>query len=316
MVSAVIQTVRQQIVFLVLAAAVALATFAVGLWWFGRWHDEWSGCKASGTIGDGYCNVAVIPVEGDIGFFGNDAEAGSPVADADDVVSTIHQAESEPGIRGILVRIDSPGGTPVAARVIADALKRSSLPVAALIREKGTSAGYVVATGANTIVADPMSDVGSIGVTESYVDNVEKNRRDGLNYVSLASAKYKDSGDPNKPLTKEERALIERDLKIVHEQLVKVVAENRKLPLDDVAKLADGSSMPGTLALESKLIDALGDQETARSWLAKRWGLSTAEVRYCAVVTMDHVRHKKTARRGRLKGLVPRYQNDPRDRKG
>ena len=65
------------------------------------------------------------------------------------------------------------------------------------------------------------------------------------------------------------------------EQLVKVVAENRKLPLDDVAKLADGSSMPGTLALESKLIDALGDQETARSWFAKQLGLSLAEVRYC-----------------------------------
>jgi protease-4 len=292
-VSVMLQTVRQQIVFLVLAAVVGLVAFAVGLWWFGRWHDEWSGYHASNMIADGYCNIAVIPVEGEIGFFGNETEQGSQVADADDIVSTIHQAESEPGIRGILVRIDSPGGTPVAARVIADALKRSSLPVVALIREKGTSAGYVLATGARIIIADPMSDVGSIGVTESYVDNVEKNRRDGLSFVSLASARYKDTGDPNKPLTKEERALLERDLKIVHDQLVKVVAENRKLPLDDVAKLADGSSMPGTLALESKLIDALGDQETARLWLAKQLGFATAELRYCRVVTIDHVAHRK-----------------------
>ena len=275
------QTARQQIVFLVLAAVVALLAFAVGLWWFGRWHDEWSGYNASTKIGDGHCNVAVIPVEGEIGFFGNQSEQGSQVADADDVVSTIHQAEAESGIRGILVRIDSPGGGPVASRVIADALKRSSLPVAAVIRESGTSGGYIVATGANTIFADPMSDVGSIGVTQSYVDNVEKNRRDGLNYVPLVSARYKDYRDPNKPLTEEERALIERDLKIVHDQLIKVVAENRKLPLDDVAKLADGSSMPGALALESKLIDALGDQDSARSWFAKRLGISTVEVRYC-----------------------------------
>ena len=301
MVSAMIQSVRQQIVFLVLAAVVALATFAGGLWWFGRWHDEWSGYNASSMIGDGYCNVAVIPVEGDIGFFGKDTDDGSQVADADDVVSMIHQAESEPGILGILVRIDSPGGTPVASRVIADALRRSSVPVAAVIREKGTSGGYLAATGANVIFADPMSDVGSIGVTESYVDNVEKNRRDGLIYVSLASAKYKDSGDPNKPLTQDERALLERDLKIVHEQLIKLVAENRKLPLEDVAKLADGSSMPGTLALESKLIDVLGDQETARSWLAKRLGLSTAAVRYCPVVTIDHVRHHKDRPEGAVK---------------
>jgi len=276
-----LQTARQQIVFLVLAAVVALLAFAVGLWWFGRWHDEWSGYKASTKIGDGHCNVAVIPVAGEIGFFGNHNEQGSQVADADDVVSTIHQAEAESGIRGILVRIDSPGGGPVASRVIADALKRSSLPVAAVIRESGTSGGYIVATGANIIFADPMSDVGSIGVTQSYVDNVEKNRRDGLNYVPLVSARYKDYRDPNKPLTEEERALIERDLKIVHDQLIKVVAENRKLPLDDVAKLADGSSMPGALALESKLIDALGDQDSARSWFAKRLGISTEEVRYC-----------------------------------
>jgi protease-4 len=126
-----------------------------------------------------------------------------------------------------------------------------------------------------------MSDVGSIGITMSYLDNVEKNRKEGLNYVSLSTGKYKDYGNPDKSLTQEERALIERDLKIVHDEFVKAVAENRKLPVEDVAKLADGSSMPGTLALEKKLIDALGDQESARKWFAEQLEIPLADVGFC-----------------------------------
>ena len=289
------QSARQQIVFLVLAGIIALATFAIGLWWFGRWHDARSRHDAI-RGGDGSCNIAVVPVAGEIGFVGSETDEGTVVADADAIVSTIHRAESERGVLGILVRIDSPGGTPVASRVIADALRRSSRPVAAVIREQGTSGAYLAATGAKIVFADPMSDVGSIGVTESYVDNVERNRREGLNYISLASGKYKDSGDPNKPLTPEERALIERDLKIVHQELVKAVAENRRLSVEEVARLADGSSMPGALALQNKLIDALGDEESARTWFARELDVPAAEVRYCAVVTADHAGERKRHR--------------------
>jgi signal peptide peptidase SppA len=278
---------RQPLVLLVLAAVLALLAFAAGLWWFGRWHDEWSGHNARGRIGDGRCNVAVVPVAGEIGFFGHQSDGESPVADADRIVATIRQAEAQSEIRGILVRVDSPGGGPVASRVIADALERSKLPKAAVIRESGTSGGYVVATGADTIFADPMSDVGSIGVTESYVENVEKNRREGLSYVPLTSAKYKDYRDPNRPLTREERALIERDLRIVHDELVRLVARNRKLPVEHVAKLADGSSMPGALALESKLVDALGGEEAARGWFAERLRIPATEIRYCDAVIID-----------------------------
>ena len=88
----------------------------------------------------------------------------------------------------------------------------------------------------------------------SYVENSAKNAKDGLRYVPLASAQFKDYGDPDKSLTYVERILIERDLKMAHEQFVKEVAENRNLSVEQVAKLADGSSMPGSLALKNKLI--------------------------------------------------------------
>ena len=139
----------------------------------------------------------------------------------------------------------------------------------------------MAASGAEFIFADSMSDVGDIGVTMSYLDNTEKNKKEGLAFVPLTSAKYKDYGNPDKPLTTEERTLMERDLIIYHNEFVRLVAQNRKLPVEDVAKLADGSSLPGALALEHKLIDALGDQETARDWMAWKLDMPMEQVSYC-----------------------------------
>ena len=214
-------------------------------------------------------------------MYGEQEKTDTQVADADSIVAQIRSAELEQGILGIVVLIDSYGGAPVASRIISDEINRSTIPIAAVIREAGTSGAYMAATGAGIIFADSMSDVGDIGITMSYVDNVEKNNKEGLSFVSLASAKYKDYGNPNKLVTKDERALMERDLKIYHDEFVKIVAKNRKIPIADVAMLADGSSMPGELALEHKLIDAIGDQESARDWLAWSLDMPTDEIEYC-----------------------------------
>jgi len=197
------------------------------------------------------------------------------------VLSALRSAEYDPNILGILARIDSSGGSPVASEIITNGFKNSFLPVVALIREIGTSGAYMLATGAKTIIASPFSDVGGIGITMSYLENTAKNIQEGLQYISLASGKFKDYRNPDKPLTPAERDLMERDLKIWHEHFVKIVVENRNLPIEEVAKLADGSSMPGSLALENKLIDALGDQETARAWFAEQLEISPEEVIFC-----------------------------------
>ena len=279
------RTIKQEL-FLILAWAItALVVFFIGLWGYGAWHDEWSGYNASWEVSDGVCNIAVASVNGDITTMGGAAttegEEDSLITNADDVLALLRSAEADPNILGVIVNIDSLGGAPVASELIANALKNLSLPTVALIREFGTSGGYLAATGADTIIASPLSDVGSIGVTLSYLENWEKNAKEGLRFVSLSSGKYKDYGNPDKPLTAEERALLERDLKIYHDQFIKEVSENRNLPIEDVAKLADGSSMPGELALQNKLIDALGDQETARAWFAGELGLSDGEIIFC-----------------------------------
>lgn len=278
----------QELKTIVLWSIATLITFTVGLLIFGAWHDEWSGYNASmeTTAGEEMCNIAVIPIMGDIIPYAKADLDGSgnempPSTNPDDVFVAIRAAESNPNIKGILARVDSGGGSPVAGETISNGLKRSTLPVAALIREAGVSAAYYIATGAKMIIASPLSDVGSIGVTMSYLDNTEKNAKDGLRYVSLTSAQFKDYGNPDKVLTQDERNLIERDLKIYHEQFVKEVSENRGLPIEQVAKLANGASMPGALALQNKLVDALGDQETARKWFAEKLGLPEKEIVFC-----------------------------------
>ena len=279
------RTIKQELLLILAWAVVALAVFFIGLWGFGVWHDEWSGYNASWNVSDGVCNIAVASVNGDITTMGGatttEGEEDLLITNADDVIASLRAAEADPNILGVIVNIDSLGGAPVASELIANALKNLSLPTVALIREFGTSGGYLAATGADTIIASPFSDVGSIGVTLSYLENWEKNTKEGLRFVSLSSGKYKDYGNPDKPLTADERNLLERDLKIYHDQFVKEVSENRNLPIEDISKLADGSSMPGELALQNKLIDALGNQETARAWFAGKLGMNSEEIIFC-----------------------------------
>lgn len=281
------KTIKQEVRVIAPYIFAVLVVFAGGLWVFGAWYDEWSGYNANDrAISDGLCNIAVVPITGEIVAYAGEGQDDSgntlpSLTNPDDILALLRNAEADSNIRGVLARIDSAGGSPVASEIIANGFKQSLLPVVALIREIGASGAYLAATGAKTIIASPFSDVGSIGVTMSYIDYSEKNAKDGLQYIPLSSGKFKDAGNSDKPLTTSERALFERDLKIFHDYFVKIVAENRNMPIEQVAKLADGSSMPGSLALDNKLIDTLGDQETARSWFAEQLKISPEEVIFC-----------------------------------
>ncbi len=280
-------TLRPFFIALITAAAALIVVWG-GLQIYGRWHDDWSGYTASITVSDGWCNIAVLPIVGDVLAYAGANKDGltvesdlPPSTNPDDVEFMLGQAEANPYVLGLLVRIDSPGGSPIGGEMIANAIKRSSLPSAAVVGDIAASSGYLIASGADTIIASPFSDVGSIGVTMSYLEYSQQNETDGLNFVSLASGEFKDYMNPDKPLTAGERALLERDLKVWHDYFVGLVATNRDLPVEQVTALADGSSMPGALALENGLIDALGDKQTARLWFAHELGIPVQDVVFC-----------------------------------
>jgi len=238
----------------VVAVVTTILLIVVGVGWL---------YESELTISDGSCNIAFLPIEGVILPFSGLADAPLVVT-PEDVDAFIAAAEEEAGIDGIIIEINSPGGTPVASERIAERLFNSSLPVVAVVGDVAASGGYLVASAADHIVASPMSDVGSIGVNMSYVENSKQNEEEGLTYVQLTSAEFKDAGSPERAITEEERALFQADLDIVHDAFVSLVAKYRNLDVATVDALANGASMPGSRALESKLIDSLGGFAEAR----------------------------------------------------
>ena len=221
------------------------------------YNEEYGDCNVLGIDLHGYLDISVYE-EGDVS--------------SDDIVWFIEDAEQDESIKAIILDIDSMGGDPVAAEEIANALIRTAKPTVALIRSYGNSAAYYAATGADVIFASKNSDIGSIGVTMSYLDNVWKNQKEGLTYNQLSAGKFKDMFDPDRPLTYEEKELIMRDVVILHENFIQAVAENRGLAIEKVRALADGSSMLGQMALENGLIDRIGDLYAAREYLEVELG--------------------------------------------
>lgn len=255
----------------VVAVVATIVLIVVSLTWL---------YETEATISDGVCTIAFMPIEGTILPFRGLVDEPL-ITTPSDVESFIKTAENEPGITGIIFEINSPGGTPVASERIAEVIRNTELPVVAVVGDVAASGGYLAAAAADHIIASPMSDVGSIGVNMSYVENSKQNEEEGLTYVQLTSAEFKDAGSPDRPITDAERAMFQADLDSVHDAFVSLVATYRNLDIGTVEALANGASMPGTRALESKLIDSLGGFAEARGVMSALIGKSLDETVIC-----------------------------------
>lgn len=230
------------------------------------------------SVEDLNCNVQGINIHGEIytyhspDSFNDSNRLNYDQASSEEVLATVSAMQSRDNIKAIIIEIDSSGGSGVAGEEIMRSFKDSKKPVIAFIRGRALSAGYMAATGAETIFASRFSDVGGIGVTMSYLQNVEKNKKAGLEYITLSSGKYKDSGSPDRALTQDEKNLFMRDVKIGHEYFLKIVSENRKLDINKVRKLSDGSSIMGEEALKNGLIDNIGLYPDVVSFVSEKIG--------------------------------------------
>jgi len=230
------------------------------------------------------CNVKGIELHGDVVTYISPEDVdkdGNQIFDetaSENVVLAIEDADKDKTVKAIVLEVDSYGGSAVAAEEIANALKAATKPTVALVRSAAVSAAYWSSTGADIIFASNLSDIGSIGITMSYLDTSKQNIKDGLTYNSLSTGKFKDYGNPEKSLTLEERELLMRDLNIMLDNFVKEVAENRGLDINKVRVLADGSTMPGQMALDNRLIDRIGGMPEVKEYLKKKIG---EEVNVC-----------------------------------
>jgi len=219
------------------------------------------------------CNVIGIELRGDISTYIPTDQEETRIEGYEDAISSeeivyyLSDAEQDNGIKAILIEVDSYGGYPVAGEEIAFKIKSSTKPVVAFIRGSGLSAAYWAISSSDQIFASRNSEVGSIGVTMSYLDNVKKNEKEGLTFVPISVGKYKDAGNPDKSLTEEEKSIFMRDTKIMHENFIEDVSVNRNIPIEKVRLFADGSSVLGNRAKELGLIDEIGGYDDAVDYI-------------------------------------------------
>ena len=172
----------------------------------------------------------------------------------------------------MILSIDSPGGTTAGGEAIFEAVRKlaADKPVVAQVGTLAASAGYMIASATDHIVARKSSIVGSIGVLIQFPDVTGLMDKLGIKLEEVKSTPLKAEPSPFNPTTDEERAMIRRMILDSYDWFVGLVAERRHLTQGEVLALADGSVFTGRQAVDNKLVDALGGETEAIAWLATK----------------------------------------------
>ena len=183
------------------------------------------------------------------------------ISRSDDTIKLIHAYRDDPGIKAIVVRIDSPGGSVAPVQEIYSELKKIEKPIVASMGGSAASGGYYVACAADTIFANPGTLTGSIGVIMQFTQLKGLYEKVGLGHQVIKSGDFKDIGSPFREMTEQERAVLQSTVDDVYNQFVDTIFEARgaHLTRDEIVELADGRIFSGKQALDSKLLDQLGN---------------------------------------------------------
>lgn len=211
--------------------------------------------------------ISVINVDGVIA---NDANN-------DTIVDMLEDARKDPSVVGVIMHINSPGGSVYASEKIykeINKLKETNKPVYAVMQELAASGGYYISAPCDKIFASNETFTGSIGVIMQSYSLEGLFEKYGIKEQNITTGKMKDAGSPGKALDKEEREYLQNLVDSAFARFVKVVADGRDMSEDDVRKLADGRIYDGSQAVENGLVDSIGDLEAAYKDMAKEYNLS------------------------------------------
>lgn len=220
--------------------------------------------KASddGTSFTGGGRIALVSVNG-------------PILSAEPTLEWLRKVAQNPSVKGILVRVDSPGGGAAASQEIYDALKAvaQKMPVAVSMGSMAASGGLMVSMVGQRVFANPSTVTGSIGVRMDVPQLQGLMDKVGVGQETLVVGAYKDAASYMRPMTPEQRAYFQGVLNDMYGQFVDIVAQGRNMPHDQVVKLANGKVYTGQEALRLGLVDEMGGREQAQRWLAQKTGV-------------------------------------------
>jgi protease-4 len=208
-----------------------------------------------GSFKEGVGHTAVIDIQGVI--------AENEQASADNIAGSLRNAFEDKNTKGIILRINSPGGSPVQSGYVYDEIKRlrsiyPNVKLYAVISDLGASGAYYIAAAADQIYADRASLVGSIGVISSSFGFVDLMDKLGVERRLYTSGENKAFLDPFSKQKKSESEFWKKVLSVTHQQFIKRVKEGRGDRLKDDPSLFSGLIWSGEQALELGLIDNLG----------------------------------------------------------
>ncbi len=181
----------------------------------------------------------------------------------EEIIGKLKAAQEDSNVKAILIRVNSPGGSAAASQEIYEELKKVEKPVVVSVSDICASGAYYVACAADKIVANRSSSVGSIGVIMQITNLEELYEKIGIKYTTIKQGKYKDVGSPDRPLTAEEKKMLEDQTKEIYQQFISDVAESRGMNIDKVRELATGWVFIGSEAIKLGLIDEVGTYNDA-----------------------------------------------------
>lgn len=221
--------------------------------------------------------VAIVDIDGPIrSGFGGNSMFGSSVCGADEIISTLRKIEKDSTVKAVILRINSPGGTVGAAQEIFSEIHR--------LRNKGklviasgadvmASGAYYIASACDRIFVNPGTLVGSIGVIMSVTDFSKVYKRFQVTEETFKSGKFKDIGSSSRPMTSEEKKIIQDMINKTYKQFLSDVSKSRKINIEKLKKYADGRVYTGLESIRIGLSDQKGTLVDALSYIKKKLGL-------------------------------------------
>lgn len=232
-------------------------------------------------------SIAVLEVNGIIenvdGFF-NDYNHESLLAQLD-------YAAENPFVKGIILRVNTPGGGVVESAEIYDkvihAQRTYDKPVFVSMGSMAASGGYYIAAPADKIVASPQTITGSIGVIMESINVTELAEKYGVKVNTLTSGPYKDIMSSTREMTEGDRAILQSLIDESYDEFVRIIAEGRNMSEEEVRKVADGRIYSGNQAYSLNLIDELGDLDDTIQLMKEHVGADYNVVEYDSTVSFS-----------------------------
>lgn len=187
----------------------------------------------------------------------------------------IKQLADNGHVKAVIMHINSPGGSIVGGETLYDSLQylASKKPLVAVMGSVAASGGYMAALPANRVFSHEGTITGSIGVMLQTAEITGLAKKLGVNMLTFKSAPLKGTPSPFEALSPEARQAVDDSIQSGFGMFVDMVAKNRKMTKKEVLKLADGRIYTGLQAVKNGLVDAIGGEDDARTWLDTKYNL-------------------------------------------